>query len=175
MRKLFDLKKCSEDEPMDPGPGSSAEEWYDYFKEWSGWLKTCMMEPEVWLPDTPPPSLPPNGDHNKFEDSKGYVWKRTSSSKGLDIKLDLFEMPVALNTYTIDFSDAPIIIGIRISFNEYSILTSGPKGLSIHVVKRNKIRLTNLLNAMNNHTKLPHNDLTKVSEEFWHKHDMVMS
>jgi hypothetical protein len=172
MRKLFDLKKCSEDEPMDPGPGSSSEEWYDYFKEWSSWLKTCMMQPEVWLPDPVPPST---DDNNKFEDAKGYVWNRTSSSKGLDIKLDLFEMPVALNTYAIDFVDSTLIVGLRISFNEYSILTAGPKGFSMHVVKRNKIRLTNLLNAMNNHANVPHADFTKVSEEFSHKHETMMA
>ena len=172
MRKLFDLKKCSEDEPLDPGPGSSAEEWYDYFSDWSAWLKTCMMQPEVWVPNLPPPSP---GDHDRFEDVKGYVWNRTTSSKGLDIKLDLFEMPVALNTYAVNFPDTTMIIGLRISFNEYSILMAGSKGFSMHVVKRNKIRLASLLNAMNNHTNLSHVELTKVSEEHSHKHDSVMA
>jgi len=177
MRKLFDLRECGEEEPMDPGPGSSSEDWYDYFKDWSAWLTTCMRDAPILTPEPPeppdnPPPFPPPSNDNRFEDAKGYVWVKTVSAKGIDFKLDFFDISTKLTSFSVSDSDN-MIIGVRISIAEYSILTLGPEGIKMETIKRNKVRWATLLKMMNNHTKLPNTDLNKISAEFWGKQSHV--
>lgn len=167
MKKLFSLKDCSESEPMDPGPGSSPEEVYDYNNEWGAWANSCILELGK-IPTTEPPII--NVYPAKFEDTKGYIWIRTFSSKGTDFKLDFFDIPKKLKSFSSSNSDTLLIIAIRISLtDDYSILTLGQKGINMQKLRRNKVRLVNLLSAISNHAKIPNVDLNKISNDFWDK------
>lgn len=161
------MKDCSESEPMDPGPGSSPEELYDYNNEWGVWANSCIAELNPKLPTEPPNT---NVESDKFEDNNGYVWTRTNSSKGVDFKLDFFNTPMKLKSLLLSNSKDLLIIGIRISLNYYSILTLGLDGIKMQAIKRNKLRCVNLLSIISNHVKIPNVDLEKIPNTFWVKH-----
>ena len=57
MQKLFSLKDCSESEPMDPGPASTAQEIKDYNDAWGAWVNFCIAELSK-IPKGTPPKIP---------------------------------------------------------------------------------------------------------------------
>ncbi len=160
MRKLFDLNECSESEPMDPGPGSSAEEWYGYFTSWGSWLNSCIMELGRVPMGPPPPN--PNDDPNLFEDSKGFVWARNITAKAVEFKLDLFNTPGHTKTPALSGSDNVLIVGFRISPGDYTVMTLGADGIRKQTISRAKVRFKSLLKAVSDHTKLPNKDMDKM-------------
>ncbi len=173
MKKLFNLKECSESEPMDPGPGSTAEEVYDYNNEWGAWLNSCILELGK-QPTSEPPII--NVYPAKFEDTKGYIWTRTISAEGIDFHFDFFDIPKKLKSLSLTNSDTLLIIGIRISLtDDYSILALSQHGIKMQKLKRNKVKLVNLLRTISNHVRIPNVDLNNISNDFWDKQKSTMT
>jgi hypothetical protein len=166
MRKLYDLKNCAGDAPEEPPVGSSQEDWDQYYNDFNDWFLTCMANPILGHPlSFDPPE--------KLLDNKGYVWTKSVSLKGVDFKLDLFESASKSKLQSLVSSDGPLVIAVRISLTGYLITTLSKEGVQLHVVKNHKIRITNLLGVISNHTKLPNTDPGKISKDFWNSQGLL--
>jgi hypothetical protein len=162
MRKLFDFSDCYGSAPTEPGAEttSTPEDWGQFQTDFEKWYYSCLagLQPISY----PPPLPPPQPD--QFKDTKGNVWTRTVSSKGVDFRLDFIDTPAKSKSILLSKSDSLLVVGIRISLTgDYSILTYGHKGVKVQKIKRKKIRLANLLKDISNCTKLPNKDLNT----FW--------
>jgi hypothetical protein len=151
MKPLFSLKDCSDNEPSDPGPASTAEEIKDYNDAWGAWANSCIAGISKI-----PPGVPPiiNVEQPRFEDKKGYTWIRTHSSNGIEFTLDLFDSPLKLKSLSVNSPDSVLVIAIRISLRgDYSVLTLSHGGISVKKLNRKKIRFASLSQAITNHEK----------------------